>query len=57
MTNTYVMLFMIIKEEKVSFLNNAEIFLKTQLERNMKPDEKNINELQNKIWYIIKPEA
>jgi|JI9StandDraft_1071089.scaffolds.fasta_scaffold257929_1 hypothetical protein len=35
---------------------NNKFSLHTNLERNMHPSEKNINDLQNKIWYIIKQE-
>ena len=36
---------------------NKKFTLSTNLEKNMQPTTDNINELQNKIWYIIKPEA
>lgn len=36
--------------------NNFSYFKLSELEYQMQPTEFNINELQNKIWYIIKQE-
>lgn len=45
-----------IKDSK-NFLTKEKFVLSTNNEKNMTPTEENINELQNKIWYIIKPES
>lgn len=39
------------------FYEKNKFILSTNLEKGMQPSEYNINELQNKIWYIIKPEV
>lgn len=41
----------------VSTINLGKFLLSTNLSFNQSPTEGNINELQNKIWYIIKPES
>ena len=40
----------------VIYNKDKKYILSTKLEKNMHPSEENINELQNKIWYIIKQE-
>ena len=40
----------------VSLINLDKYFLSNQITHGMLPTESNINDLQNKIWYVIKQE-